>query len=242
MKTIDLKSQIESLVQLQKVDSEIYALKNEKESKPEQVKALEAAFEAKKQSLVGLEKSAQDLLKQRKDKELMLASNEENRKKLQTQLYSLKTNKEYQVMLQQIEEAKADASVIEDKVLQLFEQSDKIKTDIEKEKQRLQEEEKVYSAETKRVRERIQQIDERLAQLDVQRKQILPAVDPKMLSQYERILNNRDGLAIVGVKDNSCQGCNMFVPHQVINLIKMYERLVTCEMCARILYIEDEPA
>jgi len=242
LKTIDLKSQIESLVQLQKVDSEIYALKNEKESKPEQVKALEAAFEAKKQSLVGLEKSAQDLLKQRKDKELMLASNEENRKKLQTQLYSLKTNKEYQVMLQQIEEAKADASVIEDKVLQLFEQSDKIKTDIEKEKQRLQEEEKVYSAETKRVRERIQQIDERLAQLDVQRKQILPAVDPKMLSQYERILNNRDGLAIVGVKDNSCQGCNMFVPHQVINLIKMYERLVTCEMCARILYIEDEPA
>ena len=242
MKSVDLRSQIQSLVQLQKFDSEIYALRNEKESKPEQVKALEAAFEAKKQSLLDLEKSAQDLLKQRKDKEMMLATNEENRKKLQTQLYSLKTNKEYQTMLLQIEEAKADASVIEDKVLQLFEQSDKIKTDIEKEKQRLQEEEKVYSAETKSIQERIRQIDERLAQLEAQRKQVLPAVDPKMLSQYERILNNRDGLAIVGVKDNSCQGCNMFVPHQVVNLIQMYERLVTCEMCARILYIEDEPA
>jgi hypothetical protein len=74
----------------------------------------------------------------------------------------------------------------------------------------------------------------------VQRKQAVPEIDPKILSQYERILFNRDGLAIVSVKDNSCAGCNMFVPPQVINLIKMYERIVTCEICNRILYINEE--
>jgi len=60
-----------------------------------------------------------------------------------------------------------------------------------------------------------------------------------MLLEYERILNSRDGLAIVTVKGNSCGGCNMLVPPQVINLIKMYEHIITCEMCNRILYINE---
>ena len=60
-----------------------------------------------------------------------------------------------------------------------------------------------------------------------------------MLQEYEKILHSRDGLAIVTIKDNSCGGCHMLVPPQVINLIKMYEHIVTCEVCNRILYIKE---
>lgn len=237
---MDLKSQINSLIQLQTLDSEIYSLKAEKDAKPGQIKIMEESFEAKKQALAAMEKMYTDLQKQKKDKELELASKEEGVKKLQTQLYSLKTNKEYQAMLQQINDTKADASLIEDKILEIMEQTDKAKNDIEQEKNRLKEEEKVFNNEKKKVEDRIKEIDDRLAQLSTQRKQVIPEVDPKILSQYERILASRDGLAFVSVKNNSCRGCNMFVPPQVINLIKMYERLVTCEVCNRILYIEDE--
>ena len=76
-------------------------------------------------------------------------------------------------------------------------------------------------------------------QLDAQRKQIVPEIDPKMLKEYERILHSRDGLAMVAVKDNSCGGCHMLVPPQVINLIIMYEHIITCEVCNRILYIKE---
>jgi predicted nucleic acid-binding Zn-ribbon protein len=237
--TIDLKSQLGTLVKLQTVDTEIYALQSEKESKPQEIKAMETSFEEKKQSLAVLDKNSLDLQKQRKDKELELASKEEAAKKLQAQLYSLKTNKEYQAMLQQIQESKADASVIEDKILELFESGDKLKNEIEQEKQRLKEEEKVFLEQKKKIEDRVKAIDERLAVLDAQRKQIIPEIEPKILTQYDRILLSRDGLAIVRVKNDSCGGCNMFVPPQVINLIKMYERMVTCEICNRILYIEE---
>ena len=150
-----------------------------------------------------------------------------------------KRTKEYKEMIEKIQDEKADASVIEDQILGLFEQADRIKNDISQEKQRHQEEEKVAEAEKKNIRDRIKEIDERIAQLEAQRKQIIPALDKKMLTQYERILLNRDGLAIVSVKDNSCGGCNMFVPPQVINLIRMYERIITCEVCNRILYINE---
>ena len=239
MTTVDLKSQLTSLVKLQIVDTEIYALRSEKESKPEQIKAMEAAFEEKKQHMATLEKSLLDLQKQRKDRELELGSKEEVAKKLQTQLYSLKTNKEYQAMLQQIQDAKADTSIIEDKILELFESGDKVKNEIDQEKRRLQEEEKIFLEQKKKIEDRIKEIDDRLAQLEAQRKQIIPDIELKMLAQYERILLSRDGLAIVLVKDSSCKGCNMFVPPQVINLIKMYERIITCEVCNRILYIEE---
>jgi len=236
---VDLKSQLTNLVKLQAVDSEIYSLRNEKEVKPQEIKTLEAAYEAKKQGLAELEEKLLDLQKQRTDFELELASKEEATKKLQSQLFSLKTNKEYSTMLQQIQGSKADASVIEDKILQTFEQADKIKNETEQEKLKLEEEEKVFLGQKKIVDDRMKEIDDRLAQLDAQRKQVIPGIDHKILSQYERILSNRDGLAIVTVKDDSCKGCNMLVPPQVINLIKMYERIITCEICNRILYVEE---
>jgi predicted nucleic acid-binding Zn-ribbon protein len=239
MPAVDLKSQLGNLVRLQTIDSEIYLLKAEKENKPVKIKELEVAFEAKKQSMAALEKESLDLQKAKKEKELELASKEEANKKLQGQLYTLKTNKEYQAMLQQIRDALADASLIEDKILEILDKMDALKVKVEQEKQHLKQEEQVFLAEKKKMEDRIKEIDGRLAQLEGQRKQAAPEIEPKILSQYDRILNSRDGLAIVMVKDNSCCGCNMFVPPQVINLIKMYERIITCEVCNRMLYIDE---
>ena len=239
MQSVDLKSQIQYLVSLQTLDSEIYSLKNEREARPLEIKAIEAAFQEKKQNLATLEKALLELQKQRKEVELELASKEEAAKKLQTQLFSLKTNKEYQAMLQQIQDAKADVSVVEDKILEVLDKTDKLKLDIDQESLRLKGEEKASGEQKKKIEDRIKEIDDRLAQLDAQRRQALANIDLKILAQYERILQSREGLAIVSVKHNSCAGCNMFVPPQVINLIKMYERIITCEICNRILFTEE---
>lgn len=239
MTTADLKSQLSSLIKLQAIDSEAYVLNLEKAKKPDEIKTLEGLFEAKKADLKELEEKSLDLQKQKKEKELELAAKESATVKLQGQLYSLKTNKEYQTMLGQIEDSKADASLIEDKILELLEQVDGVKAEVEKEKLKLKEDEKLFLADKAKVDLRVKEIDDRLSQLDSLRKQAIPGIDPKILAQYDRILSSRDGLAIVTVKGNSCGGCNMFVPPQVINLIKMYERIVTCEMCNRMLYIEE---
>jgi len=236
---MDLKSQLSGLVHLQEVDSQIYALNQEKQAKPQEIKAIEEQFEAKQQGLAALEKSSLELQKQKKDQEAELAAKEENAKKLQGQLFQLKTNKEYQTMLQQIADAKADGSLMEEKILEIMVKMDKFKVDIGTEKKKLQEEEQFFNGEKAKVQARVKEIDDKIAQLDGQRKQIIPGIDSKIISQYERILASRNGLAITTAKNNSCQGCNMYVPPQAINLIKMYEKIITCEMCNRILYIED---
>ncbi|MFH1198678.1 MAG: C4-type zinc ribbon domain-containing protein [Candidatus Omnitrophota bacterium] len=236
---MDLKSQLAALIKLQTVDSEIHKLKNEKESKPQEIKIIETAFEEKKQGLLVLEKKGLDLQKQRKDKEGEILAQDANIAKLQGQLYSLKTNKEYQTMLHQIEGAKADKSFIEDKVLQLFDDFDKINVEVNVEKERLKGEEKIFLEQKKKVDDQVKEINDRLAQLEAQRKQASVDVAAEVLAQYDRILASRDGLAIVIVKNNSCGGCNMTTPPQVTNLIKMYEHIITCEMCNRMLYVDE---
>lgn len=239
MPDLNLKEQINKLIELQAVDSEIYSLQTEKDAKPEEIKNLDISFEEKKKHLAELEKRLLDLQKQRKEKELDLATKEEQIKKNQTQLYQLKTNKEYAAMLKEIGGVKADISVIEDKIIEILDKSDAAKKDIDKEKQNLQEEEKRINAEKNKIQIRIKEIDERLAQLKAERDRILPGIKPKIINQYERVLKSRDWLGIVKVKNNACQGCFMNVPPQVINLIKMYDHLVACEVCQRILYIDD---
>jgi len=238
--TANLKEQLQTLIQLQAIDTQIYRLNDEKKAKPLEIEALKTAFEAKKATLANLEKISLDLQKEKKDRELELGSKEENAKKLQAQLFQLKTNKEYNTMLQQIQDAKADGSLIEDKILESMDKIEKSKADIDNERKKLQQEEQTFNAQKKTVEDRIKEIDEKLAQLNIQRQQSVPAIDKKILAQYDRILQNRDGLAIVSVKNNTCSGCNMFMPAQVINLIRMYEKIMVCDVCNRILFIGDE--
>jgi predicted nucleic acid-binding Zn-ribbon protein len=240
MQSLGLKEQIGKLLALQAVDSQIYALKEEKEAKPQEIKSLDELFAQKKEDLKLSEKKLQDLLSQRKAKELELASKEESAKKLQAQLYQLKTNKEYSTMLKEIEGVKADASLLEDEILVVFENIDKEKVNIEKEKEPFSKEEEKYKQEKNNTQTRLKEIEERLNQLEAQRKSVALGIERRILSQYERILNNREGLAIVRVHNNACQGCNMSLPPQVINMIKMYERIISCELCQRILYLEED--
>jgi predicted nucleic acid-binding Zn-ribbon protein len=240
--TVNLKSQLNILLQLQAIDSQIYGLNEQKTSLPKEVEILKTAFEEKKKRLADLEKVSLEQQKAKKDAEMELAAKEEGVKKLQGQLYSLKTNKEYNTMLQQIQDSKADSSRVEDKILEVMDKVENLRKEIEAEKGRLSQEEKVFNEAKKKVEDQLKEIAEKLAQLDAMRARVIPEIDKHIFSQYERILANREALAIVEVKNNICMGCNMLVPAQVINLIKMYERIVTCEVCNRMLFINEEQA
>jgi len=87
---------------------------------------------------------------------------------------------------------------------------------------------------------RAKDIDGQLQAIEGKRKILAEQLDKKILEKYEHILPAKEGLALVSVHESSCRGCFMKIPHQVINEIKMYEGLITCETCSRILYLEED--
>jgi hypothetical protein len=231
-----IQEQIEILIKVQKIDAEIYRLKEEKSYKPAEKEALEKEFFQKGHSLKEKEENLKALQLKRKEREIDLEAKEKEIKKYQGQLYQVKTNKEYVSLQKEIELLKADNSVLEEDILISMEKIDSIKEGIAKEKEKLVEEERKLKAETTKIDQEIKSIEERISDLEKEREQFCADIEKKLLSQYERILKAKNGLALVPVVGESCGGCNRVLPPQVINETRMKDRVIVCEFCARLLY------
>ncbi len=236
---VSIRDQIKRLVDLQVLDVDIYSLRRDLKEKPDLISELKAKFESKKENLKKLEEKQKSFLLERKTKEGDLQAKEGEIAKANGQLNLLKTNKEYQAKLLEIENFKADKSVIEEKILIIFDEIDAANSALEKEKRILADEEKNFLTKKTEIDNDIKQLQERIATLQNQRNQITPEVNPAFLSRYERILENKQGLALVPVKNHACGGCYINLPEQTINEIRMHDKFVFCESCARILYLED---
>jgi len=240
MSNVNIQGQINILADLQKIDAEIFTLERSARNKPGEIRAMEAEFESRKASLNELESGLKRVQIDIKKLEGDLAEKEEGVKKLQGQLYKLKTNKEYTTMQGEIESAKADKSVLEEDLINMLDESDNLNARIGSEKNVLAEERVRVDAGIGVINEEMRKITEDLARLKKERSAFVEKVDKDILAKYERVLQKKDGIAMVPVENNACQGCYMNLPPQVINEIKMKNNLICCESCARILYIKED--
>ena len=235
---VNLEEQVKLLVELQGLDTQIFRRDRDLFEMPENLRRLDEAFKEKMTNLKALEENLKMLQVKRRDKENDLESKEGAIKKLQSQLYQLKTNKEYTTMQGEISRAKADGSIIEEDIIKILDQIDAENQKAAKEKEFLKGEEAKLSEEKRKVEEETKRIRSELDNIKAERQTLAEKIDKKVLTRYERILKSKDGLAVVAVAGDSCQGCFRIMPPQVIHEIRMKKDLVICENCARILYIE----
>jgi len=236
----NLKDQIKKLIELQVIDEEIFRFKRELREKPEEVEALKVEFESKKAILKTLEDKLKVIQVAQKELELDLKAKEEGISKADGSLSLLKTNKEYQARLLEIENLKADKSIVEEKILLGYDTVDAARKALETEKGVVAQYEKEYNATKKEVDDAVAILNDQVKVKESQRSRIAPEVRPDYLGRYERILKNKDGLGIVKVLDHSCGGCYMHLTEQVMNELKKYEQIISCDQCARILYLADD--
>ncbi|VAX36583.1 hypothetical protein MNBD_UNCLBAC01-1969 [hydrothermal vent metagenome] len=240
MPEVSIKNQVEKLIELQKVDTEVYVFDVELQKKPEKIAELQTEFEEKKAHLHALEGKLKDIQLKRKEQELELKEREDHIAKSNAQLSLIKTNREYTAKIGEIEGLKADMSVIEEKILNDYEEVDAVLKVIEQEKEVVAQEEKKFLENKVKIEEEIKVVIEDSKELREHRKQMLEGIDPNYLARYDRLLKHKEGIAIVPVNGSSCGGCFMNVTQQMFNEIKIQDHLVECEMCSRILYLEDE--
>ena len=75
-----------------------------------------------------------------------------------------------------------------------------------------------------------------LMELEFQKAGIVSQLDSKLLSEYNRLLADKRGLAVVTVTDEHCHGCHMRIPPQIFAEIKKNDKISYCLNCKRILY------
>ncbi len=241
--SMDLKDEIRKLVELQKVDTELYTLSFKKEAEiPQRLDALKKEFEGKKKAFELSLENAKQLQLKKKEKELNLATKEDAIKKSQGQLFQLKTNKEYQAKLTEIASLKADASLLEEEVLKVLDEIENTDKKSKEEKNAFAEEEKKHKESESGLTSRIGEIEAKLKSLEEKKVILSKDIDKNILAKYEKLIKTRSGLAVspVNVDTENCGACHMRITAQKINEIKMYSELVLCENCVRILYIPED--
>ena len=80
------------------------------------------------------------------------------------------------------------------------------------------------------------EIDGKINALEKQRGEKIKTVNPEIASLYEQIVVKKRGLALVKVADEVCPACQMQLRPQVVNEVKLKERIILCDNCSRILY------
>lgn len=238
---MNLKDQIQKLASLQEIDKEIHYLMLEKENEiPAKTKNLEETISQKQEGFNSLKNRVNRLELDKKNKEGELSAKEEGLKKATAQLYTLKSNKEYQTKLKEISSIKADISCAEEEVINVLDV-------IDHEKKRVEDGKKIIENEVQELKEKIRVLDNKskeikakIAGLENKRNYHKKDIDPKILNQYQSLLEKRNGLAIAAAKNRNCSACHINLTHQKINEIKMYDRLAFCESCMRILYIPED--
>ena len=85
---------------------------------------------------------------------------------------------------------------------------------------------------------RMHEIEAQIAALRTERDKLASEVKPDVLKRYATIRIRR-GLAVVSVRNGTCQGCNMNIPPQLYNVLQRGQTIETCPSCRRIIYWED---
>ncbi len=234
---ISVKEQIDILIQLQKIDARIYALREELEERPKEIDLIKAKFQEGENLLKTIEEKSRNKKLKLKEMELDLKSKEENVKKLQIQLYQVKTNKEYASMQKEIDGLKADNSLLEEEIIGYLDEIDNLGKEINKGKEALEQERREMENKTAEIEKEINALREELKILEGEHSRVAAGIERVFLAKYERILANKNGRALAQVLHDSCSGCNIGLPPQVVNEVRLGEKIVTCENCLRILYI-----
>ena len=224
------------LVQLQELDLQLNQQKGEQKNLPEKLKISEKPLGEARSAVAEAKTTLEQLNKERKEKEQALQAAEEKIVKLKGRLTELKTNKEYQAHLQEIESANTEKGKIEELLLMVMEKGDLLKKEVSAKETKLAAEEKVFSSEKAQMEERLNQLTASAHKLESVWASLAEKIDKKLLEEYKRLAVIRKGIAVAPLNGSICTGCHFSLPPQLIAEVKMGGKILTCTYCHRILY------
>ena len=235
------KKQIDTLVKVQQIEIETGKLKAYLDKVPARISSLEQELETFIRSVEDDEAAIEEFNKQYRAFEADVQLNLTKIQKSQEKLHSVKTNKEYQSSLKEIDATKAVNSKLEDAMLDIL---DKIETAERAIKDRKQHYTQIVD-ESNREKESIERDAEHreqiLIELESKRAAVAGELDAGLLKIFNQVkAKQNDMVAIVAVQDAVCQGCNMNIPPQVYNELQRCDSLKYCPSCFRIIHWQDQ--
>ena len=210
-----------------------------KRNLPVQVNKLEEEFKAFCDVVEQEREQLENLRKRRREKDTQLQAGQQNLKRTQERLFEVKTNKEYQSMLKEIEAFEGKNSRMEDEVIVLLDELDHLEAALKIKEEELKARRLSHESEKAQIEAELNSLDAELGDYVRKGMEIRKEIPAELLRKYELIKGAGRGVAVVAVWKEICDGCHMSIPPQMYNELQKERALITCPNCNRIIYWEN---
>lgn len=234
-----MKEQIFLLIKLQKADSEIEGIKARKRDLPREKEILDETLKTFEDTVEAAKERLDDCKKTHKTKESELNQGAEKIKKTKARLLEVKTNKEYEAALKEIDSIHLKNSHIEDKIIYILDDTENTRKNFEIKEKELADYRAIYDRERARIESELNSIDSVLDEMIEKHDVIRGQINNDLIKKYDILREKRNGQAVVSAWKEVCNGCHMNIPPQMYNELQKPEILMLCPNCNRIIYWED---
>lgn len=235
-----MDQQLQTLIELQAYDARIAALEAEAARLPKQLEAIQQGLAEAKKAVEGLKAKADTTRKDLRAKEQELEVTSTKRSKADAKLWEVKTNKEYSAALLEIEAIKQEKAQNEEEILALMETQEHLAVDLREAEARHREREAQAREDEGVVRKKLEAVEAELTVVRAERNTRARELPQGVLTDYERILKARAGVAVAQVNASAiCGGCRVSIRPQALQELRVARDLMRCESCGRYLYWQE---
>jgi uncharacterized protein len=232
---------IPHLIELQRVDHNIGALRTEIDSYPKRIQDADTKLSGARTAVAAAKEAHTNALKERKKFELDVDQWKDRARKYRDQSGAVKTNEAYKALLHEIANAEAEVAKAEDRQLDVMMSGEEFERRVRHAEADLKEAETSVAADRKEIHSRYDEKQKLLKEALAERERIAAPVPKDLLELYTRIAKRHNGTAMAQVRDDQCRGCGMRVLPHIIQELRQEtnEEVYRCEMCGLILYTLD---
>ncbi|MCK4988568.1 MAG: hypothetical protein KAS40_23695 [Desulfobacterales bacterium] len=235
------QEQITSLVKLQKIEIETSSIKKQLSTVDQRIEVLDKKLLDFNQTIEEQKSLINELNEKYRTYESDLQMHLDRRKKSEAKLSSVKTNKEYQSSLKEIDDLENINSKIEDDMIEFLDRIEEAENVLKAKTTEFSELETQMKTEKEIIQKEAEEGRHRLGNLDAEWKTVSGDIEAEVLATYNQIKENQAyKIGIVAVKDAVCQGCHMNIPPQMYNELQRGDSLKRCPLCERIIYWKDQ--
>ena len=221
------------------MESAADGIQAKKENLPIRMNELEQEYTSVCDAVEAQRTQVDGLRKRRKEKDSQLQAGQESLKRTRERLFEVKTNKEYQSMLKEIEIFEGKNSRLEDEVISFLDELDRLEAELKVQERDLEDRRRLYEEERRKMEEELNSLNGELEDCTRKNAEIRKEIPAEILRKYEKIKGIGRGLAVVAVWKEVCGGCHMTIPPQLYNDLQKTKALITCPNCNRIIYWEN---
>lgn len=236
---MSMKEDLELLLKLQVLDYDRGELERSKEYIPDMMENLKREIVENTEIFNNNEKELSEVTIAQKSLELEISGYQDELKKLKSMMMAIKTNKEYDALVSQIDGVKNSINEKETILLETLERIEILDSGIEELRGKSTDTKKQNDDQLSILQEKMDSVGSKVQMKDDERQNIIVRVPKRIMSIYERIRKSRGGSVVITVKKRACGACFKALPPHRIQELKRADQLITCDNCGRLLIWQD---